>query len=109
MVGVNADGVTFQLLHTGASVKAKPISKHVDHLKRWRQGESKDKVQESLLPAALQSQQWEVDKIVAERKSPDGREYLVLWKGEDDPTWEPEANLECPEKLEAYLQQRAAA
>lgn len=52
-------------------------------------------------------EEYEVDKIVELRKRKDGtREFRVHWKrwSSDYDTWEPEANLSCPEKIEAFLQ-----
>ena len=59
-------------------------------------------------------EEWEVETILKERskKTKDkktGRimyvkEYLVKWKGYDEPTWEPEDNLEhCQEVLKDFL------
>ena len=38
--------------------------------------------------------EWEVDKILQHRKNKQGKlEFLVLWKGYTDPTWEPLMNF----------------
>lgn len=52
-------------------------------------------------------EEYEVDKILELRKRRDGsREFLVHWKRWSSAydTWEPEANLSCPELIEAFLQ-----
>ena len=61
-----------------------------------------------------EDQEWEVEKILKEkikrRKNPKtGRmeyikEYLIKWIGYDDPSWEPEQNLDnCKELLSEFL------
>ena len=50
------------------------------------------------------------EEIMQQRMTTNGPEYLVKWKDWDgDPTWEPEANLACPEKLEAFLNKAVQA
>ena len=106
---IASDGVTYELKHTGAATRAKTVHKHVDFIKPWRQGKARDGAKESILPAPSGDRAYEVEQIVAERQAPGGREYLVIWADcPDEPSWEPQANLECPDKLEEYLHQRAS-
>jgi len=53
----------------------------------------------------MSDEEYEVE-LIAEKRIRKGKiEYLVKWKGWEDPsdnTWEPVANLECPEIIEAY-------
>ena len=64
-----------------------------------------------------EDQEWEVEKIMKERikrrKNPKTgkmeciKEYLVKWIGFDDPSWEPEQNLDnCKELLSEFLIKR---
>lgn len=53
-----------------------------------------------------ESGEWEVSKIVDDVLLKDGtRQFLVRWKGfsNKENTWEPEANLNCPELIKKYL------
>jgi len=53
----------------------------------------------------MSDEEYEVQSIIEKRLRKGKVEYLVKWKGWDDPadnTWEPVANLECPEIIEAY-------
>lgn len=50
--------------------------------------------------------EWQVSKIIDYVELKDGtRQFLVRWKGfsAKDNTWEPEANLNCPELIKKYL------
>ena len=50
-------------------------------------------------------EEYEVETIVSKRSRKGKVEYLVKWKGWDNPddnTWEPIANLECKELIEEY-------
>ena len=57
-------------------------------------------------------QEYEVEDLLDMRTSTRGRlqkrEFLVKWLGYSvfDATWEPEANLNCPEILKAFLSRR---
>ncbi len=68
----------------------------------------KDKEKES------DNKEWEVEKIIAHRtrtvkniknkKLEQKKEYLLKWKGYENPTWEPEENLvNCQKLLKEYL------
>jgi len=41
-----------------------------------------------------EEEEYEVEEILERRTGDEGREYRVKWKGWDDPTWEPEENLD---------------
>ena len=47
-------------------------------------------------------QVYEFDKILSHRKSLNGYEYLVKWKGYAQPTWEPPSNFSDPSALSKY-------
>ena len=46
--------------------------------------------------------EYEVAQIIDDRKRNNLTEYLVDWKGEYKPSWEPEENLSCDELLKEY-------
>lgn len=49
-------------------------------------------------------EEYAVEKIISHRQTRKGLEYYVKWEGftEADNTWEPMANLNCPDLVEAY-------
>merc|ERR1712156_1131106 len=53
----------------------------------------------------MSDEEYEVEKIIEKRVKKGGVEYLVKWKGWDDPsdnTWEPVDNLDCPDIIQEY-------
>lgn len=68
-----------------------------------------------VLSESSSQEEWEVESILKERSKKTSKdkktgriiyvkEYLVKWKGYDEPTWEPEDNLEhCQEVLKDFL------
>jgi hypothetical protein len=52
-------------------------------------------------------EEYEVEKILASRRTAKGVEYHVKWLGFDECTWEPEENLEnCQAKLDEFNRQK---
>eukprot|EP00026_Physarum_polycephalum_P016166 Phypoly_transcript_17020.p1 GENE.Phypoly_transcript_17020~~Phypoly_transcript_17020.p1 ORF type:complete len:188 (+),score=51.15 Phypoly_transcript_17020:77-640(+) len=57
-----------------------------------------------------EEEEYEVEKILDRRpnKAIKGSyEYQLKWKGYDEPSWEPEESLSCPELLEAFKKKYA--
>ena len=62
----------------------------------------------NLLPLE-DEQEYAIEKIVGKRTNRHGKiEYLVKWRGYPDSenTWEPKAQLACPEIIQEYENQR---
>ena len=62
---------------------------------------------------APRSRLYEVHRVIAHRVTPEGRDYQVLWEPCADNdwdtaeiTWEAEASLKCPERLQEYFKEQ---
>jgi len=51
---------------------------------------------------------YEVECILASRKAPSGKKYLVKWKGwpDDQNSWEPAENVDATEEIKLYEDMR---
>ncbi|CAH1155303.1 unnamed protein product [Phaedon cochleariae] len=62
-------------------------------------------------PAGETNEEYIVEKIIDSRINANGvKEYLLKWIGynDEDNTWEPEENLDCPSLIKAYEAEKLA-
>jgi hypothetical protein len=90
VVGYGETAVDFIVQQCGTTKQ--PVHVHVDDLSQFI-GKTVSKAAGSLDPAEPNATKFEVELVIGERDSPDGKEYEIKWVSHEDTTWEPVSNL----------------
>ncbi|XP_022084680.1 chromobox protein homolog 1-like [Acanthaster planci] len=83
--------------------KGKSTKRSEDSHKSLKEVES-DPMQDQEEEEEEDEEEYQVEKVLGKRIKGGQVEYLLKWKGypDDQNTWEPETNLDCPELIQIY-------